>query len=130
MERHVNEIHNQEKKHICQLCDKSFFKKDTLEKHAEILHHSIKNYSCELCETTFGRKHALEIHVKRTHEINSMDRNHICNHCMKSFITMGDLKIHIEVSHYGIKKYGSDKCSLAFGYSYLLKRHFVKCHLN
>ncbi len=49
------------------ICGKTFSKHDSLRRHVDELHKNIRPFVCELCDKSYGRKDYLDRH-KRTHE--------------------------------------------------------------
>ena len=52
----------------CQLCEKSYSNKDSLERHARWKHgEKIKKFQCNFCKVTFNYKSSLKRHIKKSH---------------------------------------------------------------
>ncbi len=49
------------------MCGKAFSKLDSLRRHVNELHKGVRPHACDLCEKSYGRKDYLERHM-RTHE--------------------------------------------------------------
>ena len=58
--------------HICNICDKQFESKNTLNQHMENVHLLQKFFSCHLCNRKFAAKVELDNHLKSLH--SSKDR--------------------------------------------------------
>ena len=62
----------------CEICNKTFKRKDYLKSHIKIVHENTKKYECPSCALKFTLKHNLTRH-QRSHQTNMMPKCHICN---------------------------------------------------
>ena len=67
---------HQGKRHICDICTKSFKTKLSLKNHTDSVHEG-KVYSCDLCTKVFKTKLTLKIHIERIHE----GKLYLCDIC-------------------------------------------------
>ena len=78
LKRHTKLIHEQVKKHKCDLCDKDFESK----KHIQVVHERVKDFKCDTCEMRFGLLSYLKRHSKTVHKT---EKEFKCESCDKSF---------------------------------------------
>ena len=71
-----------EKNFTCDICDKSFTRKDSLHGHIQAVHNKEKRFQCSICNHEFYLKHNMESHVKRVH---NKEKNFQCDICDKAF---------------------------------------------
>lgn len=88
---HIKRDHLKERKHVCPLCGKSFFKKFDLKSHYRT-HTNEKPYQCSFCEKRFH----YQSHVIRHERIHSGEKPYICDVCQRSFCQRSSLKAHKE----------------------------------
>ena len=65
LRQHLRYVHG-EIKHRCNICDKEV-RTCELNTHIAINHAIAENYTCDICERTFSRKDGLKIHFQRHH---------------------------------------------------------------
>ena len=66
---HFNIVHNLEKEHQCNICQKGFNFQSRLNNHVKIVHeNSKKDHKCESCEKSFSSNANIKIHFDETHE--------------------------------------------------------------
>lgn len=142
---------------ICEICNKNFFSKQTLQRHLEGVHKDPKEcsrYECDLCG--FKPKHKQEIknHIIENH--SNEIKKFSCYHCGKNFATKRNMTLHLKchekvacsickkiflisslkdhfLIHKGKKKFECDKCGQKFPIKAYLKVHMqshqnLKCH--
>ncbi|XP_030760520.1 zinc finger and BTB domain-containing protein 6-like [Sitophilus oryzae] len=78
------------KTHICEVCSKSFKRREHLYQHFK-LHSSLRPYRCVECKKSFVRKE----HLIRHMVLHSGERNFTCEICNKSFSRHDNLLKHI-----------------------------------
>lgn len=119
LNRHLKQTHDGEKKHICDICDKSFSEKIYLENHWR-RHIGERPYLCDMCDKAFHSKLGLKYHIK-TH---IGDFKYECDYCPKRFLDKTNMLAHLTV-HTGEKNYKCDICDKRFGTMPALIHHKV-----
>jgi len=64
LSRHVLEVHKKEKRHRCQICEKSFFKLSSKKRH-ELTHVTHDTWKCSSCMKIFKDSSSLKYHVRK-----------------------------------------------------------------
>ena len=82
--------------HKCDICEKSFTQKASLNRHIKSVHENSKPHKCDICELSFSEKGTLKRHIQSVH-LNS--KPHKCDICEQSFTQKGHLKKHIQSVH-------------------------------
>ena len=59
---HQRIIHDNEKPFKCEICQKKFGYKSTLDNHQRIVHDKNKLFKCEICQKKFGLKSNMSKH--------------------------------------------------------------------
>uniref|UniRef100_A0AC35U6E2 Zinc finger protein n=1 Tax=Rhabditophanes sp. KR3021 TaxID=114890 RepID=A0AC35U6E2_9BILA len=91
---HVKQVHEQnERKHICHFCKKSFAYAGSLQVHVRT-HTGERPYVCKYCPKAFASQGNLQSH-ERTH---TGERPYSCTTCGRSFIQKSQLTAH-EATH-------------------------------
>ena len=115
LQRHITNIHKNERKFQCQICQKSFKLDYSLKLH--IQNHN-KTFECQTCSRKFPTQGILKKHVKDNHE---NPKSFGCDICGKKFYLKSTLyrnkKIHDKNR---LKPYKCQRC----GYSTDSKRNF------
>ncbi|KRX03605.1 hypothetical protein PPERSA_04157 [Pseudocohnilembus persalinus] len=57
--------------------------------------------TCPFCNKSYKHKYIMNVHMRKQHRLNS----HKCQQCDESFVSVKDLKIHIEIIHLGVSDY-------------------------
>ena len=117
-----HEKNHSEQKFICDICEKSFGHKYTLDQH-QAVHTDEKKFKCKLC--TFSTKYSSHLAAhKRVHE----GKVHRCNFegCQYWTPKFTLLKAHVR-AHNGDKCFKCETCGKGFVEAGQLKRH-IKTH--
>ena len=99
-------------------CNKKYSIETRLKIHMKI-HMENKPFKCSTCEKPFAMRGDLNTHMK----FHSTERPFKCTYCDKAYKTNEHLKDHINIQHFGIKKYHCEVCQKNFGKSSALKAH-------
>ena len=67
MKRHINSIHNKQKDHKCDTCEKTFSQAGYLKTHINSVHNGIKDHDCDSCGKAFSLAHNLKKHINVVH---------------------------------------------------------------
>merc|ERR1719167_201267 len=89
---HVKRDHFKERKHHCDLCEKSFFKINDLKYHQRV-HMSIKPYVCSTCDKKFSHIS----HYYRHRRIHTGEKPYKCDICGRSFNQSNAMKSHRKI---------------------------------
>ena len=93
---HTITVH-ESRKYTCDLCAKSFNRRDVLYKHRRSLHLKIKtlNFECDICENRFKDRDTLQGHMKKVH----LYSRYKCDICKKKFSKKGNFAKHSKEQH-------------------------------
>lgn len=91
---HVNRDHLMDRRHQCELCEKTFFTSSFLRDHM-VSHSRVREIQCDECPKTFARKKALREHMKS----HTGDRRFKCTFCDMAFLQKCSLKGHLRSRH-------------------------------
>ena len=105
--------------HKCQICEKVFRNKQTLQKHTKNIHEKMEVLKCNICNISFQNKYGLLSHTKTFHEQKKND----CRSCGKSFSTTQNLNKHIYKVHEGQRDHKCESCGKSFSEAGTLNRH-------
>ena len=86
-------------------------------------------YECEICAKTFNRRNNLSIHRNIAHGIDKGKR-FLCNVCSQSFTRSTTLRRHLANIHGvgDVTNFQCDLCTKTFTDRYLLRRHMSGVH--
>lgn len=112
---HVRTKHTGQKLFGCDICEKKFMSKNTMQSHRKL--HMLKHsFKCQICGKTFTRNDGLKHHL-RSHESPEQ-----CKFCEKLFTTKYTLETHLRV-HTGFKPFECEYCAKTFTKRSYLTRH-------
>ena len=66
---HVNSAHEFIKDHKCDICDKSFSQRVSLQRHLQSVHKEDRKSECHICSKTFEKYQDLKMHMKSVHVV-------------------------------------------------------------
>ena len=128
---HVETVHHKIKDFLCDICNQYFDTKDNLKTHINTLHIGLKNLPCKICGKLYSKAY-LGKHMKRMHE-NSDKHKKLktlfqCNLCDKEFVHKANLETHVDIDHFGIKKFSCTICDKKFKRKQNLNMHLKMIH--
>ncbi|XP_063391154.1 oocyte zinc finger protein XlCOF6-like [Cydia fagiglandana] len=134
---HMNKVHLEGTKRICEACGESFFSDFSLRKHVQSHHsnsdfkcshcnekfkldanrisheykeHNIKSFKCYKCDEMFGSHYLRRLHLHSTH----MKMEFTCKECSKTFLSKSLLNRHVNRVHLKEKKFACPVCGDKF----------------
>ncbi|XP_059616325.1 zinc finger protein 79-like [Phlebotomus argentipes] len=141
LRRHIKQVHEKRRDHICMICNKAFSQAINLKTHMSV-HELERKYECDTCHKAFKHPKGLTLH-KYTHippeersesvkkalirsQRGNQKRLYVCPICGK---TSNYLTRHLEHirSHTGEKPYKCNHCDKSFGNHNTLRSH-VRIH--
>ena len=98
MKNHIARIHDKNKNHKCDSCDKRFYTKPELNDHILNNHvdDSFQELKCPYCEKGWNHKYKMEKHIRTVHV---GVKEFQCEICPNSFATYCSLKKHENSKH-------------------------------
>ncbi|XP_044731744.1 gastrula zinc finger protein XlCGF57.1-like [Chrysoperla carnea] len=96
LKRHIKEIHDNERNHLCNICGHGLRTASKLRIHL-LKHSNERPFACDRCEKKFLRLAGLKDHIARVHSFG-------CKRCNKSFKDRESWKSHIKEVHF-LEKY-------------------------
>ena len=82
--------------HACNICDKKFMKKSTLNQHMVVHTGTINNVKCDICNKTFTRLTSMNRHIKKSHKTSVKDKESLmCDVCGQSCKGIKELSQHV-----------------------------------
>lgn len=100
--------HSREKAYICSICNKSYAQLHHLNRHM-MTHTGNKPYKCNLCYKAFSEKRLLNVHTNTHTGVKPF----VCNICNKAFSQKTHLNIHRRL-HTGERPYACNLCHKTF----------------
>jgi DNA-directed RNA polymerase subunit RPC12/RpoP len=117
--RHVETVHSDERKYLCQTCGIGFKRRDALKLH-NVVHTS---YGDELePDLNQNAEHKNTALIEHSFSQGSQ-KNFKCNPCSKGFSTLALLQKHSHAHHSNPDAYVCEVCSKTFNTLFNLKRH-------
>nr|XP_022919341.1 zinc finger protein 679-like [Onthophagus taurus] len=115
---HIHSKHTiNERRHVCNICNKAFVWKHTLEQHKAV-HNNERRFLCTVCGNNFNYLSALIYHMR----MHTGEKRYRCTYCPKVFSMSWGLTRHLRV-HTGAKPYNCEFCNKAFASTTEVKSH-------
>lgn len=118
-------IHAQETPYICPYCEKPFSDGSNYRRHLR-LHTNEKPYTCNICEKSFTLMSTLKLHIS-TH---TLEKPFVCTVCNKAFSQRGNLKNHLKIHTKNRELHLCPFCEKTYSDKANLRRHMKSRHYN
>ena len=105
LRRHINSVHEKRYNFKCINCGKTFGSKTKLVAHIRAVHEGRKDFKCNFCQNAYSTAQILRSHISSAHPNeykNTIQTDHKCDLCGKTFPLEGNLNIHIHLVHEGL----------------------------
>lgn len=123
---HIRVVHKKVKRHICEICKKSFVTRHCLEAHLRV-HTNERPYECTVpgCGKTFKQSGQLKQHTIR----HGPKQDFICDVCGTNVSSKYTLIEHRKI-HFQIGAFKCEECSASFAKRSYLKEHIKNQHVE
>lgn len=131
LDKHLRNIHAEEKPFVCNHCTHRFNKKSNMVKHMRMVHEKQRPFGCDECAKAFSDKRDLAAHVDSIHRgLKPFE----CNYCDYKCARKKNLKVHIINIHgeKGVRpmkpSYECGQCGHVAKHRRLLEQHIRSVH--
>ncbi|XP_065085541.1 transcription factor Ouib-like [Ochlerotatus camptorhynchus] len=112
----------------CNYCSRMFLRADDLRRHIRT-HTNERPYVCELCARAYKQSFELKEHKASAHPESGVRKVHTCSICNKQLTTRNGLYVHMK-AHRGEKNHVCAFCDKRFVTSGELSSHMKHVHTN
>lgn len=112
----------------CNNCSRMFLRADDLRRHIRT-HTNERPYVCELCARAYKQSFELKEHKASAHPASGVRKVHTCSICNKQLTTRNGLYVHMK-AHRGEKNHVCTFCDKRFVTSGELSSHMKHVHTN
>lgn len=131
LDKHLRNIHSEEKPFVCNMCGHRFNKKSNMVKHVKMVHEKLRPWTCEECNKSFSDRRDLVAHEDSVHKgLKPFD----CPYCDYKCARKKNMYVHIKNIH-GEKgsrtskpSYECGQCGHVAKHRRLLEQHIRSVH--
>lgn len=113
---------------VCNYCSRMFLRADDLRRHIRT-HTNERPYVCDLCARAYKQSFELKEHKAAAHPESGVRKVHTCSICSKQLTTRNGLYVHMK-AHRGEKNHVCLFCDKRFVTSGELSSHMKHVHTN
>ena len=95
---HINQVHSTCEPFQCPICPSKLKTHSSWRFHRKIHQDRVGHFPCELCNKIFSRRHSLDAHIKACH-MSDKEKLEQCPSCQKVFEWKSKLLSHVERAH-------------------------------
>ena len=129
LKKHVNDVHDKIRSHVCDKCGYAAAQKGSLQKHMDFVHKvGSKKYKCDQCSYASVQSGNVRNHVKAIHEKIAKVKSHVCEKCGFSTTGMRALQYHMDGFHKMGEKLRCEICSYEVYSQINLNKHMKNVH--
>ena len=123
LKKHINDVHDKIRNHICEKCGYAATQKGSLTKHMDFVHKGRdKKFKCEQCPYASIQIGNLNNHIRAVHEKMPKIKSHVCEMCGFATSTKQSLEYHRDGFHKMGEKLRCNRCS----YEVYSQRNLIK----
>ncbi|XP_033745884.1 zinc finger protein 880-like [Pecten maximus] len=132
LESHIKRVHDKPSTFNCDICEKTFLRRDAMLNHRES--HLGQIFQCSLCDRNYSTSMTLKSHMRKKHGKTEGQKptgrtvsDIICQFCHRAFCNKVSLKEHIRTRHSdNIQLFTCTMCQMKFTRRNSLQRHMKK----
>ncbi|OWF34650.1 zinc finger protein 184-like [Mizuhopecten yessoensis] len=132
LESHIKRVHDKPMIYNCDLCERTFLRRDAMLNHKES--HLGQTFQCSLCDRNYSTSMTLKSHMRKKHGKKEGRRptgktvsEIICDFCHRAFCNKASLKEHVRTRHSdNIQLFTCSLCQMKFTRRNSLQRHMKK----
>ncbi|XP_033231836.1 zinc finger protein 91-like [Belonocnema kinseyi] len=124
----------EEKKHRCEKCARSYKRQKSLREHQKYYCDVKPQFICKFCGKEFRRNRILNSHIVRSHQKSTskiLEKKHKCDKCPRSYTWVNALNEHKRSVHAAVKpEFKCDYCAHITNRKSSLAKHMMDRHLK